>query len=87
MALKGGLVTLGLSVLMALAALYQIFLIFQRDRVMALSLLWPLLIPVLLYASHKSLDFGLILLLTGVWSTRAEALRAAAPSVKTKEHL
>jgi hypothetical protein len=54
---------------------------------MALSLLWPLLIPVLLYASHKSLDFGLILLLTGVWSTRAEALRAAAPSVKTKEHL
>ncbi|HEU4839546.1 MAG TPA: hypothetical protein VFS88_09095 [Micavibrio sp.] len=87
MALKGGLVTLGLSVLMALAALYQIFLIFQRDRVKGLSLLWPLLIPVLLYASHKSLDFGLILLLTGVWSTRAEALRAAPPSVNTKEHL
>ena len=87
MALKGGLVMLGLSVLMVLAALYQIFFIFQRDRVKALSLLWPLLIPVLLYASHKSLDFGLILLLTGVWSTRAQALRDAPPSVKTKEHL
>lgn len=87
MALKGGLVMLGFAVLAVLAALYQIFLIFQGDRVRGLSLLWPLFVPVLLYASHKSLDFGLILLLTGVWSTQAQALRTAAPSVKTKEHL
>ena len=87
MALKGGLIMLGLAALMVLAALYEIFLIFQSDKIRGLALFWPLLVPVILYASHKSLDFGLILLLIGVWSTRARALRRAAPSVKTKEHL
>lgn len=87
MALKGGLIMLGLSLLAVLTALYEIFLIFQRDRVQGLSLFWPLVIPVLLYASHKSLDFGVILLLIGVWSTRLQALRTAAPSVKTKDYL
>jgi len=87
MALKGGLIMLGLAILAVLAALYEIFLIFQRDRVQGLSLFWPLVIPVLLYASHKSLDFGVILLLIGVWSTRLQALRPAAPSVKTKDNL
>lgn len=87
MALKGGLVMLGLAILTVLTALYEIFLIFQRDRVRGLSLFWPLVIPVLLYASHKSLDFGVVLLLIGVWSTGLQALRPAAPSVKTKEHL
>lgn len=87
MALKGGLIMLALSVLTVLAALYQIFLIFQRDRAAGLALFWPLIIPVLLYASHKSLDFGLLLLLIGVWSTRLQALQAAAPSVKTRDNL
>lgn len=87
MALKGGLIMLALSVLMTLAALYQIFLIFQRDKAAGLALFWPLVIPVLLYASHKSLDFGLLLLLIGVWSTRLQALQAAAPSVKTRDNL
>lgn len=87
MALKGGLILLGLAILTVLMAIYEIFLIFQRDRVKGLSVFWPLLIPVLLYASHKSLDFGFVLLLIGVWSTRLQALRTGAPSVKTKEHL
>lgn len=87
MALKGGLIMLALSLLMVLTALYQIFLIFQRDRAKGLSLLWPLLIPVLLYASHKSLDFGLLLLLIGMWSTRLQTLPAAPPSVKTENNL
>lgn len=87
MALKGGLIMFVLSVLMVLAALYQIFLIFQRDKAAGLALFWPLVIPVLLYASHKSFDFGLLLLLIGVWSTRLQALQAAAPSVKTRDNL
>jgi hypothetical protein len=87
MALKGGLVMLGLAILTVLAGLYEIFLIFQRDRVRGLSLFWPLIIPALLYASHKSLDFGLLLLLIGVWSTNLQTLRTGAPSVKTEEHL
>ncbi len=82
MALKGGLVMLSLSVLVVCAALYKIILIFQRDNVMGLSLFWPLLVPVLLYASHKSLDFGLLLLLIGVWSVRREALHVPPSSVK-----
>lgn len=87
MALKGGLIMLALAVLTVLAGLYQIFLVFQRDRAAGLALFWPLVIPVLLYASHKSLDFGLLLLLIGVWSTRLQALQAAAPSVKKEDNL
>lgn len=78
MFLKGGIVLLGLTALMCLAALYQVFLIFQRDRGCGLSVFWPLVIPVLLYASHKSLDFGLLLLLIGVWSNRDARLHKAA---------
>lgn len=86
MALKGGLVMLFLSVLMVLAALHQIFLIFQRDRVRGLALFWSLLIPVFLYASHKSLDFGLLLLLIGVWSTDPGPLHKSHSSAKTEEY-
>jgi len=87
MALKGGMILFAFSLLMVLAALYQIFLIFQRDRVQGLALFWPLIIPVFLYASHKSLDFGLLLLMIGVWSVQGQTLHHTSPSVKTKEHL
>lgn len=87
MALKGGLILFALAVLTVLTALYEIFLIFQRDKAAGLALLWPLLIPVLLYASHKSLDFGLLLLLIGMWSTRLQALPAAPPSDKSESNL
>lgn len=55
MLLKGGVILLLLTVFMVLGALHQIYLIFQQDSVKGLSLFWPLAIPVLLYASHKSL--------------------------------
>lgn len=84
MALKGGLVLLALTVAVVLAGLYRIFLIFQQDRVRGLALFWPLMIPVLLYASHKSLDFGLILLMIGVWSTDPEPLHKSHSSGKTE---
>ena len=86
MALKGGLILFFLAFVTMLAALYQIFLIFQRDRVRGLALFWSLVIPVFLYASHKSLDFGLLLLMIGVWSIDPEALHKSHSSGKTEEH-
>lgn len=84
MALKGGLMLLFLAGLTVLAALYQIYAIFQRDRVRGLVLFWGLVIPVFLYASHKSLDFGLLLLMIGVWSVDPGALHKAGGSGKTE---
>lgn len=72
MFLKGGVTFLALASAFCLAGLHQIFLIFQRDKGQGLSVFWPFMIPVLLYASHKSLDFGLLLLLIGVWTKRRE---------------
>lgn len=67
MAMKGGAAMFMLCLLMLVSAVYEIFLIFQRDKSGGFALLWPLLIPAFLYASHKSLDFGLVLLLIGMW--------------------
>lgn len=86
MALKGGLILFFLATLTVLAALYQIFLIFQRDKVRGLALFWSLTIPVFLYASHKSLDFGLLLLMIGVWSNDPGPLHKGHSSGKTEEH-
>ncbi len=86
MALKGGVMLLLPALFVVLTALYQIFLIYQRDRVQGMALFWPLVIPVLLYASHKSLDFGLILLLIGVWSIRAEVLQESHTSCNQKDY-
>lgn len=86
MALKGGLILLALTMAVVVAGLYRIFLIFQQDRVHGLTLFWPFMIPVLLYASHKSLDFGLILLMIGVWSTDPEPLHKSHSSGNTKKH-
>lgn len=86
MALKGGVILLMVTMAVVLSALYQIVLIYQRDRVHALALFWPLIIPVLLYASHKSLDFGLLLLMIGVWSNEGVALHRGEASCKTKGH-
>lgn len=71
MMLKGGMVLCVATLAMALAALHQIFLIFQRDKVEGITLFWPFMVPVFLYASHKSLDFGLILLIISVWADKA----------------
>lgn len=80
MAFKGGLIMLAAALLIVLSGLHQIFLIFQRDKLIALALFWSFLIPVFLYASHKSLDFGLILLMIGVWSIRGQALHPRVAS-------
>lgn len=85
MALKGGMIMFILVGLVVLTGLHQILLIFQRDRVRGLALFWPLIIPAFLYASHKSLDFGFILLMIGVWSTCPRVLQESHTSCKQKE--
>jgi hypothetical protein len=45
--------------------------IFRRPA-LALALFWPFMIDIFLYASYKSLDFGLILLLIAVYGTEKE---------------
>jgi hypothetical protein len=82
MFLKGGLLLLSVTFIMCVAALHQIFLIFQQDSQRGLMLFWPFVIPVFLYASHKSLDFGLLLLLIGVWSIQAGRLHRDQASCK-----
>jgi hypothetical protein len=44
--------------------------IFFRNPMMALALAGPFLIDITLYASFKSLDFGILLLLMAVWGRR-----------------
>ncbi len=83
MALKGGIIMMILTMVVAVAGLYQVAVIFRADRARGLALFWPLIIPVLLYASHKSLDFGLVLLLIGVWSIRGQMLHRGEASCKT----
>lgn len=85
MALKGGLILFLLALVTVIAALYRIYLIFQEDRVRGLALFWSLVIPVFLYASHKSLDFGLLLLMIGVWSTGSGPLHKCHSSGKTED--
>ncbi len=82
--LKGGLIVLVPALIMAVCAFYEIFLIFQKDRGRGLALFWPFAIPLLLYASHKSLDYGLLLLALGVWSVGLRTLPEADPSVTKK---
>lgn len=61
--LKAGLIGVGLTVV-------YLFFIFEKlcrlvfiEPVKGSALVWPFIIPVLLYASYKSLDYGLILVL------------------------
>jgi hypothetical protein len=69
--LKGGLILLALGLVTIVAAFYEILFILKKNAAQGMALAWTIAIPVFLYASHKSLDFGLALLLLGVWSIRA----------------
>ena len=60
MMLKGGLIGLALAGLLFVQGLVHIVRVMQAQPMWGLSVLWPFVIPVVLYASHKSLDFGLI---------------------------
>lgn len=61
--LKTGLVGLGLAGFYLFYAGRGVWGRLTADPALAVAVIWPLLIPVFFYASHKSLDFGLILML------------------------
>jgi len=65
--LKAGFIGLVLTVLYLCSFLYMIADIFVRSPVKGMALFWPLTIPVFFYASHKSLDYGLVLSLIVIW--------------------
>ncbi|MEM6780568.1 MAG: O-antigen ligase family protein [Pseudomonadota bacterium] len=60
--LKGGLIGLGLVSVFCVMVGRELLKIMNVQPVFGFALLWPFFIPVFLYASHKSLDFGLVLL-------------------------
>lgn len=63
MLLKTGLAGLGITLIYSLFFLKQIYRVFLRNRVVGIALFWSFVIPIFLYASYKSFDFGLLLTL------------------------
>lgn len=68
--LKTGLVGLFLCLVYLFFIFEKLIQLCFKDGVRGVVLLWPFIIPVLLYASHKSFDYGLLLTLIVVLSTR-----------------
>lgn len=61
--LKTGLIGTLLTVLFLCTLFLRFPILFKTSPVLALALFWPFVIDIFLYASYKSLDFGLILML------------------------
>lgn len=80
--LKTGLVGLVLGSGYIFALLVACARQFRAQPVMVLALMGPMLIDIFLYASYKSLDFGLILALAAGCAMRGCKRRAAHVSVK-----
>lgn len=75
--LKTGLIGLFLAMLYLFHMGALLLRLLKVNPVMAVALGGPLAIDILLYASFKSLDFGLVLLLVPLWA--AGAARVASP--------
>ncbi|HEY8191084.1 MAG TPA: hypothetical protein VIG74_01570 [Alphaproteobacteria bacterium] len=76
--LKTGLIGLFLALLYLFHIGALLLRMLKENPIMAVALGGPLAIDILLYASFKSLDFGLVLLLVPLWA--AGAARVASPS-------
>ncbi len=63
MFLKSGLIGLGLTLIYMFFMFEKLTQLVFIKPMMGISLLWPFIIPIFLYASYKSLDYGLILTL------------------------
>jgi hypothetical protein len=72
--LKAGLPGLALALIYLWHMGFMLLQALRRYPVLAVALAGPFLIDIFLYASFKSLDFGLILLLVTLWADRAERL-------------
>ena len=60
---KMGVVGLTITVIYLFFIFKAIFHVVRRDVVLGNALFWAAIIPIFLYASHKSFDFGLLLIL------------------------
>ncbi len=67
--LKTGLIGMFMAVLYIIQLAIGLYPLLFRAPVLALALTGPLLINLFLYASFKSFDFGLLLLLIALWGT------------------
>lgn len=72
--LKTGLLGLSLVSLYFCHMGIVLLRLLRAQPVLAVALAGPLLIDIFLYASFKSLDFGLVLLLLALWADRAKKL-------------
>ena len=73
--LKAGLVGVCLSLFYFGMLIRGLGSLSKRAPVFVLAISGPLLINLFLYASYKSLDFGLILFLVVLWTFRTEEIR------------
>lgn len=69
--LKTGLIGVAILGLYLFHLAHMLFRMLWQHPVLAAALAGPFVIDIFLYASYKSLDFGLILLLIVLWSKRA----------------
>ena len=76
--LKTGLTGVCLLVLYLVRLCWPLIGLFRGNPVLAVALAVPLVIDILLYASFKSLDFGLILVVLMVFTAARPRLRGAA---------
>ena len=60
---KMGIVGLTITLVYLFFIIKAIFNVARRDIVLGNALFWAAIIPIFLYASHKSFDFGLLLIL------------------------
>ena len=79
--LKTGLIGLLLALNYILHIVKNLWQMLFYNPIMALALAGPLTIDILLYASFKSLDFGLVLLLVPIWSTSTPAVASQSRSL------
>lgn len=79
MLLKGGLAGLTLTVLYLTGLALTLFRSARHNIVLAVALAGPIAIDVFLYASYKSLDFGLILLLAAIAAPSSGPVLPVAP--------
>jgi hypothetical protein len=73
--LKTGLAGVVLLALYLFGLVLQLFRLFGKKPLLAMALAVPVAIDAVLYASFKSLDFGLVLLLVALWAEPWPRLR------------
>ena len=68
---KMGVIGLFLTLIYLFFVFEKLLRLYFIDPVKGNAMLWPLIIPILLYASHKSFDFGMLLTLILISSDAA----------------